>query len=53
MRGTIILISLIVIWYVVQRFILPRMGVSTWLKPSRRAADEKSKKDTPDGTDAG
>ncbi len=29
MRGTIILISIIVIWYVLQRFILPRMGVST------------------------
>jgi hypothetical protein len=29
MRGTIILISLIVLWYVLQRFILPRMGIST------------------------
>lgn len=29
MRGTIILISIIVLWYVLQRFILPRMGIST------------------------
>lgn len=53
MRGTILLIALIVIWYLLQRFILPRMGISTWLKPSPRGEDTEGGKDRPDDRDAG
>jgi len=53
MRGTILLLSLIVIWYLLQKFILPRMGISTWLKPSSRTADKKNGKGQPDDKDAG
>ena len=53
MRGTILLLSLIVIWYLLQKFILPRMGISTWLKPSSRTAGKKSDKDKEDDKSAG
>ena len=41
MKEMLILIAVIAVWYALQAYILPKMGISTWIKPSCQVADKK------------
>ena len=42
MKEILIVLAVIAVWYALQAYILPKMGISTWLKPSCQEADKKA-----------
>jgi len=45
MKETLILLAVIAVWFVLQAYILPRMGISKWLNQSCQLADKKGSGD--------
>ena len=51
MKEILIMLAIVAVWYALQAYILPRMGVPTWLNQSCQLADKKDNAGKLDGKD--
>jgi len=51
MKEILIMLAIVAVWFILQAYILPRMGISTWLNQSCQVADKKSNAGKLDGKD--
>jgi len=49
MKEILIMLAIVAAWFILQAYILPKMGVPTWLNQSCQLADKKSNAGKLDG----